>query len=34
MLRSNSKAVVAKIHQYIVDEIDPDYFSLSESPEF
>ena len=34
MLRSNSKAVVAKIHQYIVDEIDPDYFGLSESPDF
>lgn len=34
MLRSNSKAVVAKIRQYIVDEIDPDYFGLSEAPDF
>lgn len=34
MLRSNSKAVVAKIHQYIVDGIDPDYFGLAESPDF
>lgn len=34
MLRSNSKAVVAKIHQYIVGEIDPDYFGLSEAPDF
>ena len=34
MLRSNSKAVVAKIHQYIVDEIDPDYFGLAEAPDF
>lgn len=34
MLRSNSKAVVAKIHQYIFDEIDPDYFGLSEAPDF
>ena len=34
MLRSNSKAVVAKIHKYIVDEIDPDYFGLAEAPDF
>ena len=34
MLRSNSKAVVAKIHKYIVDEIDPDYFCLAEAPDF
>ena len=34
MLRSNSKAVVAKIRQYIVDDIDPDYFGLSETPDF
>lgn len=34
MLRSNSKAVVAKIHQYIVDEIDPEYFGLPEAPDF
>ena len=34
MLRSNSKAVVAKIHQYIVDEIDLDYFGLVEAPDF
>ena len=34
MLRSNSKAVVEKIHQYIVDEIDPDYFGLAEAPDF
>ena len=34
MLRSNSKAVVAKIHQYIVDEIDSDYFGLAKSPDF
>ena len=34
MLRSNSKAVVEKIHQYIVDGIDPEYFGLSEAPDF
>ena len=34
MLRSNSKAVVAKIRKYIVDEIDPDYFGLDEAPDF
>lgn len=34
MLRSNSKAVVAKIHKYIVEEIDPDYFGLDEAPDF
>ena len=34
MLRSNSKAVVEKIHKYIVDETDPDYFCLAEAPEF
>lgn len=34
MLRSNSKAVVAKIHQYIVDEIDPEYFGLPGAPDF
>lgn len=34
MLRSNSKAVVAKIHKYIVDEIDHDYFGLDEAPDF
>ena len=34
MLRSNSKAVVEKIRQYIVDEIDPDYFGLAEAPDF
>ena len=34
MLRSNSKAVVARIHQYIVDGIDPEYFGLPEAPAF
>ena len=34
MLRSNSKAVVEKIRKYIVDGIDPDYFGLSEVPDF
>ena len=34
MLRSNSKAVIEKIRQYIVDGIDPDYFGLSEEPDF
>ena len=34
MLRSNSKAVVTKIRQYIVDDINPDYFGLSEEPDF
>ena len=34
MLRSNSKAVVEKIHQCIVDGIDPEYFGLSEAPDF
>lgn len=34
MLRSNSKAVVEKIRQYIVDGINPDYFGLSEAPDF
>lgn len=34
MLRSNSKAVVEKIHKYIVDGIDHDYFGLDEAPDF
>ena len=34
MLRSNSKAVVAKIRQYIVDGINPDYLGLAEEPDF
>lgn len=34
MLRSNSKAVVEKIHKYIVDGINPDYFGLAEEPDF
>ena len=34
MLRSNSKAVVEKIHKYIVDGIDPEYFGLPEAPDF
>ena len=34
MLRSSSRAVVAKIHQYIVDGIDPEYFGLPEAPDF
>ena len=34
MLRSNSKAVVAKIRQYIVDGINPDYLGLAKEPDF
>lgn len=34
MLRTNSKKAVENIRAYIVDEIDLEYFNLSEAPDF
>ena len=34
MLRSNSKKVIEKVRSYITNGIDPDYFGLSEAPDF
>lgn len=34
MLRTNSKKIIEKIHKYIIDGVDHEYFGLEADPDY